>query len=161
MSMKNDVKNIRGRHTHVHDEGTWTDGCMGGCRSREEFLSFCLQSTFHEYSRGESEGDSWPFMLFSCIQFLFVCGSTTRGEKPILLAVLKVSFPFQNNMLHHLSGLLSSSPDQKKRIWWRGGNQATSWVQLWHGWFDQEVEEPALTKKHWTTNNNHACEQQD
>lgn len=84
-------------------------GVWGGCRSREEFLSFCLQSTFHEYSRGIR-----PFMLFSCIQFQFVCGSTTRGEKPILLAVLKVSFPFQNNMLHHLSGLLSSSPNQKK-----------------------------------------------
>lgn len=85
-----------------------------GCRSRGEFLCFCLQSFFHEYSRGIRGRFMTVHAVF--MHSVSVCmWIHNRREKPILLAVLKVSFPFQNNMLHHLCGLLSSFPNQKKK----------------------------------------------
>ena len=123
--------------------GVW--GCQGG----EEFLSD-VWSPVHKYSKGIT-GITWPFMPLSCIQFLFVCGCRTRGQKPILSAM---SFPCQN-MFHHFR---VACPHllliKKKRIWWGGRDQATSLflntALAWMVWSGGGGAAP--TKKHLFVN---------
>lgn len=50
-----------------------------GCRGREEILFFFISCPL---LTNTVRGITWPFMLFSCIQFLFVCGCRTKGASP-------------------------------------------------------------------------------
>lgn len=54
---------------------------------------FFFFSTVHFV--GEIRGSRDHFMPFSCIQSLY--GDAGKGHQPVLLALLKMPFPFQNN----------------------------------------------------------------
>lgn len=92
----------------------------GGLLRKRRVPLFCLLSTFHKYSKGIS-GITWPFMLFSCIPFLAVCGCRTRERGQSCQQCLS---PFKTRPTDTLA--CSDRLPNKKGIRWRGRHQATS-----------------------------------
>lgn len=102
---------------HTYMMKAQTDGCMGLSSNGRVPFFCCLLSTFHKDS---SRGITWPFMLFSCIQFLFVCGCRRRMRSQSCWQCLS---PFKTCSTIKVARSPKFSPKwknkKKKNIWWR------------------------------------------
>lgn len=116
----------RGRHKHGHDEGTWTDGCMGWS-IRKRVLVFCLLSTFYRHS------GLWADHMICHAAFKLSVSIWHKGHRPIQQAWKKLSLGLSQKTLlvshaHLLPAKMISDQD-----WEISVNTVLSWLVWWRG----------------------------